>query len=81
MSEVCQDAGIEGYPTWVFSDGTRLSGDRELSELAEVAGCPWGGEDVEVESTEERVSPAPTIGDDDVAEEDDGPVTDPLQTL
>lgn len=81
MSDACKDAGIEGYPTWVFSDGTRLDGDQELSELAEVAGCPWGEETVEEEATEERVSPAPTAGEDDVDEEGDEPVVDPLQTL
>lgn len=81
MSKECKDAGIEGYPTWVFPDGTRLSGYRELDELAEAAGCPWGGEEAVVESSEERISPAPTVDQDAVGEEGDDQVIDPEQTL
>jgi Zn ribbon nucleic-acid-binding protein len=33
----CQDAGITGYPTWVFA-----SGDQPLKDLAEKAGCEFG---------------------------------------
>lgn len=36
---VCEDAGIEGYPTWEFADGERLSGVVELDTLAERTGC------------------------------------------
>ncbi len=36
---VCAEAGIEGYPTWVFADGSRLSGEVPLSTLAEKTGC------------------------------------------
>lgn len=36
---VCIDAGIKAYPTWEFSDGTRLEGVRQLSELAEKGAC------------------------------------------
>lgn len=39
MSQECQDAGIEGYPTWEFADGSRLGGERTLQELAEKTGC------------------------------------------
>src|SRR3972149_5872572 len=34
----CVDAGIKGYPTWIFPDGTQLSGEQPLSELAQRAG-------------------------------------------
>jgi thiol-disulfide isomerase/thioredoxin len=37
--QVCTDAKIEGYPTWEFSDGSRLSGEQPLSVLAEKANC------------------------------------------
>lgn len=43
QTKECQDADIEGYPTWVFPDGARLSGERQLAELAEKAGCPSFG--------------------------------------
>lgn len=35
----CQQKKITGYPTWEFSDGTRLSGNLELSILAEKTKC------------------------------------------
>ena len=39
MNQTCRDAGIEGYPTWEFSDGSRLSGEQSLEMLAEKSGC------------------------------------------
>ena len=38
--QVCKDKGIEGYPTWVFADETRLSGELPLATLAEKTSCP-----------------------------------------
>ncbi|MEK7481407.1 MAG: hypothetical protein AAB633_01520 [Patescibacteria group bacterium] len=35
----CADAGVKGYPTWVFPDGARLEGYQPLSILAEQSGC------------------------------------------
>lgn len=37
---VCQEAGIQGYPTWRFADGTEKSGDLPLLTLSEATGCP-----------------------------------------
>jgi thiol-disulfide isomerase/thioredoxin len=37
--KVCTDAKIEGYPTWVFPDGSRLSGERTMEELAAKTNC------------------------------------------
>jgi hypothetical protein len=39
MNQTCRDAGIEGYPTWAFGDGSRLSGEQSLETLAEKSGC------------------------------------------
>lgn len=36
---VCVDAGIQGYPTWEFSDGERVSGVVSLQALASKTGC------------------------------------------
>ncbi|MFA6251331.1 MAG: hypothetical protein WC603_01760 [Candidatus Paceibacterota bacterium] len=36
---ICKDKGIEGYPTWIFSDGSRLSGELPLETLAEKTQC------------------------------------------
>lgn len=38
--ELCQDAGIQGVPTW-YIDGEYHPGLRELSQLAELSGCDY----------------------------------------
>lgn len=38
--QICRDKKIEGYPTWEFSDVSRLSGEIPLKTLAEKTGCP-----------------------------------------
>ncbi len=37
----CAQAGIQGYPTWIFADGSRVSGTQTFSELAEMSGCEY----------------------------------------
>jgi hypothetical protein len=39
--KVCADAGIEGYPTWVTPDGSKLTGPQTFKALADKAGCDW----------------------------------------
>ncbi|MDO8728336.1 MAG: hypothetical protein Q7K26_00425 [bacterium] len=36
---VCTDAGVTGYPTWVFADGSRESGEVSLERLSEKTAC------------------------------------------
>lgn len=36
---VCQEAGIEAYPTWEFGDGERVAGYVPLEQLSEFTGC------------------------------------------
>jgi hypothetical protein len=36
----CTDAGVESYPTWVFADNTRESGEVSLERLSEKTNCP-----------------------------------------
>lgn len=36
----CIDAGIKGYPTWIWPDGKRLEGEQGLEKLAKESGCP-----------------------------------------
>jgi len=36
---VCTAKKVEGYPTWDFKDGTRLTGEVTLKTLAEKTGC------------------------------------------
>lgn len=40
QKQICIDKKIEGYPTWEFVDGSRLSGERTFAELGEKAACP-----------------------------------------
>ncbi|MFA6604308.1 MAG: hypothetical protein WCT10_05780 [Patescibacteria group bacterium] len=37
----CTDAGITGYPTWVFPNGERQAGEMKLLDLAAKSGCPF----------------------------------------
>lgn len=37
---VCAEKQITGYPTWVFPDGTRMSGELSVETLAETSNCP-----------------------------------------
>jgi glutaredoxin len=37
--ELCNEKGIQGYPTWIFSDGTQRSGEVPLRTLAALSGC------------------------------------------
>ena len=39
MNQTCKDAKIEGYPTWEFKDGTRVSGAQTLENLGKKAEC------------------------------------------
>lgn len=70
QTQACQDADIASYPTWIFPDGTRTTGEQSLEALAKKAGCPWGdaaapvvesSAPVEVvPATEPTPSPVPT---------------------
>ncbi len=35
----CTAAGIEGFPTWITSDGQKLVGEQTLETLSQVSGC------------------------------------------
>ena len=35
----CTAMNIEGYPTWIFSDGSRAEGEQSFSDLAQKSGC------------------------------------------
>lgn len=35
----CISAGVDAYPTWTLSDGTKLVGEQGLQKLSEVSGC------------------------------------------
>lgn len=39
QNSLCNNAKIEGYPTWEFADGSRLTGEIQLATLAEKTSC------------------------------------------
>ncbi len=39
IRQVCKDAGVESFPTWIFPDNSRLVGTTTLEDLAAKAGC------------------------------------------
>lgn len=39
-TQKCVDANIQGTPTWIFGDGSRIEGYLPLPQFAEKAGCP-----------------------------------------
>lgn len=41
QKQVCTDAGIKGYPTWVFPSGERIEGEASFQDLAEKSGCEY----------------------------------------
>lgn len=51
--QICKDANIQGYPTWVFADGSRETGEVPLEKLAEKTGCvlPVNGPDTTTVTT------------------------------
>ncbi|MEI8175226.1 MAG: thioredoxin domain-containing protein, partial [bacterium] len=40
QTQICIDKKIEGYPTWVFADGSKLTGAITLQQLADKTSCP-----------------------------------------
>jgi thiol-disulfide isomerase/thioredoxin len=39
QTSACKEKKIESYPTWEFKDGSRLTGEVSLSELAKKTSC------------------------------------------
>ena len=44
QTEACAQAGVQSYPTWVFANGDRLTGEIAMRTLAEKTGCTLPGE-------------------------------------
>lgn len=39
QTQICKDKKIEGYPTWIFADESKLTGEITLEQLAEKTTC------------------------------------------
>jgi hypothetical protein len=35
----CAELNINGYPTWIFSDGSRIEGEASMSDLSTKSSC------------------------------------------
>ena len=40
QAPACEKAGVTGYPTWIFADGSRGEGELPFAMLAYKSGCP-----------------------------------------
>lgn len=40
QTKVCKDAGITGYPTWIFADGSKADGVQQFADLGAKTKCP-----------------------------------------
>ncbi len=40
QTQICIDKKIQSYPTWIFADGSQLTGESTLEQLSEKSGCP-----------------------------------------
>ncbi|MBP6884027.1 MAG: hypothetical protein KBC06_02240 [Candidatus Pacebacteria bacterium] len=45
QNQLCNDKKIQSYPTWEFADGTRLTGEIPLTQLAEKTSCVLPSDD------------------------------------
>lgn len=40
QADICNQAGIQGYPTWESKDGQRIGGIASFQQLSQLSGCP-----------------------------------------
>lgn len=38
-NSTCMEAGVTGYPTWIYADGSKTPGTQSLQKLAEKTNC------------------------------------------
>ncbi len=39
QTQICKDKNVGGYPTWYFADGSNLTGEIPLAQLAQKTSC------------------------------------------
>jgi hypothetical protein len=40
QNDLCNSLNIQGYPTWIFADGSRLTGEQTFDTLGAKTNCP-----------------------------------------
>lgn len=58
--QVCKDAKIDAYPTWVFPDNTRTAGEVTLETLANKSGCFYTSSSVS-STNYNKATPTPIV--------------------
>ena len=43
QTAICKEKKIEGYPTWEFKNGKRVTGEQTFEKLAAMSRCPLNG--------------------------------------
>lgn len=43
--KICLEKGVNGYPTWITSDGSKYEGEQGIERLAEITGCSLSNEE------------------------------------
>ncbi|MDP1688943.1 MAG: thioredoxin domain-containing protein [bacterium] len=59
--QVCKDKNITGYPTWIFADGSILSGEISIATLSEKTGCSASPDATPSSNILNSNSPEPTV--------------------
>ena len=62
QTQVCIQNNIQSYPTWVFPDGSRLTGTTPLATLAQKTGCVLPGASGSTGSTASSTGSSTVIG-------------------
>jgi glutaredoxin len=61
QTPICISKGIQSYPTWVFPDGSRLSGEVALADLAAKTSCQLPAGDSTATTSEATVGGATVV--------------------
>jgi hypothetical protein len=67
QTKTCEDKKIEGYPTWIFADGSRTTGEQSIQSLSDKTGIPVPAEykkptkdkDIDIQASVKNVSIKP----------------------
>ena len=49
--QICKDKEIKSYPTWIFADGSNLTGEVPLKDLADKTSCAMPGYEPSIASS------------------------------
>jgi hypothetical protein len=59
---ICIEKGVKSYPTWIFADGSVLTGVQQFISLSEKTGCPVPNQSPQIEVPADASVVAPASG-------------------